>query len=70
MDLMCAYVLQPAGSLSEQSEGVVDEASVKLPERRIIREGDVFTSPGQQAGGDLNTTFSLNTFKAELLSMV
>lgn len=47
-------VLQSAGPFSEQSERVVDEATVRLPERRVVGEGDVFTSSGQQVGGHLH----------------
>lgn len=47
-------VLKSAGSFSEQSEGVVDKATVSLPERRVVGEGDVFTSSGQQVGGHLH----------------
>lgn len=59
VDLDGTDVLQPAGSLSEQGEGVVDEAAVKPPQRRVVWEGDVFSSPGQQVGGDLCRMFNM-----------
>ncbi|KAG7215166.1 hypothetical protein INR49_006912, partial [Caranx melampygus] len=52
----CTDVLQSTGSFSKQSEGVVDEAAVQLPERRVVCEGDVFTSSCQQVGGHLRST--------------
>ena len=34
--LFCTDVLQASAALPEQSEGVVDEAAVHLPERREV----------------------------------
>lgn len=49
----CTNVLQSTGSFSKQSEGVVDEVTVQLPERSVVRKSDVFTPSGQQVGGHL-----------------
>lgn len=53
-------VLQSSCSFSEQSEGVVDEATVMLPERGVVWKCDVFASSGQQVGGDLQGKTRMN----------
>lgn len=53
-------VLQSSRSFSKQSKGVVDEATVILPERGVVWKCDVFASSGQQVGGDLQGKMRMN----------
>lgn len=53
-------VLQSSCSFSEQSKGVVDEATVMLPERSVVWKCNVFASSGQQVGGDLQGKTRMN----------
>lgn len=62
-------VLQSAASFSEQGEGVVDEAALRLPERREGGEGDVFPSSGQQVGAHLKQSANRHVqFRAVMFS--
>lgn len=53
-------VLKAASSLSKQGEGVVDEATVRLPQRSEVRESNVFSTSGQQFSGHLTKRRSQN----------